>query len=305
MSRWGSPPLRALVGFGALSLICSVSGGGGEPDVGVLVANVGNLDMLTDGPCAEWPARGALCVGADEDRVADAIVRGRPDVVALMEVIGAARCAAVPSDLEVCLRGGESSVRRIVGAGYTVVCDAIGGYDCLAFRASMFEVVGCPGGGTCLAETAPHPAACADQADFSSVSWVTTRGRGGEVRWVLAHPYQAVNDEEDRCRAAQLRQAFAAVSGDGPAVVLGDLNVDPERLGWAFGSAQAWFEGLTRAGLRDLHGGLLLPPGTWLGGLSFDRVAVRAWGGGCATLPPLAGGGRGDHRAVQCALDAP
>lgn len=286
---------RARIGVTALA-IGAGGGPGPAPDLVVLVANVGNLDMLGDGPCAEWPARGALCTKAHEDAVAARVRAIDPDVAVLMEVLDPARCDG--HDLEVC-HGSEASVRRIVGDGYTILCDGIGGYDCLAVRADI-AVDGCAPGDRCVAETPAQPAACDGVGDYSSVSRARLDVLGRRLDVVLLHPYQAMDDEEDRCRSAQVQQAFDLV-GDGPTLVAGDVNYDPHRLGAWFGTGEVWSRHVGRGRRFAHHGaGWPFPEVTWIGMLTFDHVVSDALLGTCRARDLGVDGL--DHRALVCPL---
>lgn len=277
------------------------------PALRVLSANVGNMDMLDDGPCAEWPARGALCVSADERAVTANVRRHDADVIALFEVIDPERCATTDDPAHVCgPHPGEdvASVRRIVGEGYTILCDGVGGYDCLAVRSAALTVDGCAPNGRCVAATPPQPAACVGQADYSSVFAVDSTWNGRAIRWVVAHPYQAITDEEDVCRDAQLRQALIELPGDGDTVIVGDLNIDPHRLWPFYESPATWFAAVGRGKrFRQLHGGVWWPPPTWNGVLALDHLAVDGLSGGCTVGAALDdGAGRLDHRPLVCLL---
>lgn len=284
---------RARIGVAAMAIGAS-GGPAPAPDLLVLVANVGNLDMLEGGPCADWPARGALCTKAHEDAVAEQVRAIRPDVAVLMEVLDPSRCE---DGLEVC--GGEASVRRLVGDGYTILCDAIGGYDCLAVRDDI-PVDGCGRGERCVAETPPQPDACVGIGDFSSVSRARLVVRGRDLDVVVMHPYQAVNDDEDRCRAAQVQQAFD-LAGEGAALLAGDVNYDPYRLGAWFGTGEVWARHVGRGRRFAHHGaGRPLPETTWLGALTMDHVVSDGLLGTCR-VRDLGVEGL-DHRALVCPL---
>ncbi len=261
----------------AAALALHVPGMTPSPSFTLLSANVGNLDALTGGPCADWPARGALCVAADEDEAAASLKARSPDVIALFEVL--------PTD-------GDASARRLLGAGYTMVCDGIGGYDCLGLNRERFEVI--------TVATPPQPAACAGKADFAAVFSVDVLWDGVPLRFVVAHPYQAFTDEEDLCREAQLQQTFVELPL-GDTVIVGDLNMDPDRMWWFFASPEVWHANVGRGRpFRTLDDGMILPDPTWLGALTLDHVLVRGLAGGCTTLPPLAD--RMDHRARWCSI---
>lgn len=261
----------------AAALALHVPGATPRPSFTLLSANVGNLDALTGGPCAEWPARGALCVPADEVTASDALRARAPDVIALFEVL--------PGDH-------DASAGRLLGPDYAVVCDRIGGYDCLGLRRDRFAVH--------ATATPDQPSVCAGKADFAAVFTVDTTWNGAPLRFVVAHPYQAFDDEEDRCREAQLQQAFVELP-QGDTVIVGDLNVDPDRMHWFFASPQVWHANVgSGRPFRSLHHGVLLPDPTWLGALTLDHVVVRGLAGGCSTIAPLAE--RMDHRALWCSI---
>jgi hypothetical protein len=192
------------------------------------------------------------CVGARIRAVA-------PDVVLLQEVLAPARCAAfVESDAARTCREGtlrEPAVRRLLGPGYTIACDARSHVECVGVSTSFGSIVGvAPGAlGLGAAETPALPLPPCDYAGGecdearcdveSTVSAVTVETARGRLRVVHVHPSAPGTSAagvfwSTACRSRQLRQVFDGLpdGGGGPlvtsdvTVIAGDFNLDPVRL---------------------------------------------------------------------------
>ena len=196
---------------------------------------------------------------AYEDCVGDRLRALAPDVVLLQEVLAPPRCAAfVESDgTRTCRDAARRppAVRRLLGPGYTIACDARGHVECVGVATSLGTIAGlAPGAlGLDAAETPALPLPPCDYARGecdetrcdaeSTVSAVTIGTRRGPLRLVHVHPSAPGTSAaglfwSTACRAAQLRQVFDGLpdAGGGPlvtadvTVVAGDFNLDPVRL---------------------------------------------------------------------------
>ncbi len=184
-----------------------------------------------------------------EDHVAARIQALAPDVVFLQEVLAPARCAAFverdPSRTCHDAASREPAVRRLLGPGYTIVCDGRRQVECIGVKTSFGVVPSLERGALALggAETLPLPLApceraleeCSDaRCDAESgVSAVSVETERGTLRLVHVHPMAPGRSAGgiywgEPCRFAQLEQAFA-LAGSGASVVAGDFNVDPDR----------------------------------------------------------------------------
>lgn len=283
----------------------------------VLSANVGNLDEVTGGPCPARPYRGALCSRALERQIRARIDAEAPDVVALMEVLDADLCATATSTnpdficTDAATRIPYHSVQRMVGPDFTIVCDAIAHYDCLAVRTSRIAIEACAAGEVCMggAETPDHPPECATNGSITSVSGVRAKLDGRPLNIVLAHPLNAVSVDDDRCRFAQYRQAFSELPSDGATLIAGDMNNDPYRDDF-FESGRYWHSKVGAGQRFGAHSVTESPPvPTWGGALTLDYVLSDFADGTCRVLDGtdrIDGVlGRTDHRALVCNLSWP
>lgn len=282
----------------------------------VFEANVGNPDEALGGPCPASPYHGATCSVAQEEAAAEAIAARNPDVVFLLEVLDPAYCGPETWDGDPDLactgapdRDPYAQATRYVGPDYTVVCDAIEHYDCVAVKADRIALEECPAGQTCIgaAESPPHPDACGAGAWITSVSRVHATVDDRPLTIVFAHPIAAGSD--DPCRVAQYEQAFAALP-EGDTLIAGDMNFDPYRVtNWDASTAWRTYvgEGRPFTAHNVVEGELPLP--TILGVATLDYVLSNAFEGGCEVLGESAGTERMDaplntmdHRAVVCSL---
>lgn len=195
-----------------------------------------------------------------EDYVGAQIRAQRPDVVFLQEVLPPTHCATFTETdpALTCFDAGNrpAAVQRILGADYTVVCDARRHVECVGVRTDFAAVPGVPAGGLALdgAETPPLPLAecdyfaggCTnDLCDAeATVSALTAETEWGPLRLVHMHPNAAGETAGgevytgEPCRALQVEQAFDGLAGLGDqplvtsdlTIVAGDFNLDPVRL---------------------------------------------------------------------------
>ncbi len=249
----------------------------------VVQANVGNINAA----CA--PARYKLCQPPVAARAARALRNLRPDVVGFEE-----------------LRPDRRQARRLLGPGYAVACDARYGWDCLAVRrAAGVRLVG-------GLRTRPAPAGC---DDGFTTNRAILRVAGRRVAVALGHP----NSMDVACRAQQVRDLFRGFARRGPALVLGDFNLDPFRE--ADASVAAFSAARERLHLRLASGRAFSllpgpsqgdPTGTQLddgttpfprpfSDRTLDLVLTRGLRGSCS-LRRVDGGGGMDHRAQVCRL---
>ncbi|MFV8754124.1 hypothetical protein ACNOYE_26560 [Nannocystaceae bacterium ST9] len=195
-----------------------------------------------------------------EDQLAARISALRPAIVGLQEVL----------PRHTCLRGGESweneaqrtcfdalarddAARRLLGPDYSIVCDSDASVDCLAVHVEFGEIVGLPLAGyapswpdssgppdgfdTCDYAASECQTKAAECDSESSILWADINTIHGErIRAVHIHP----SATGDACRETQLEQAFghatAPWANETPeqpvhTLMLGDWNMDPDRLG--------------------------------------------------------------------------
>jgi hypothetical protein len=287
----------------------------------VLLANVGNLDEATGGPCPAAPYHGSTCSLAQESAIAQSIAALAPDVAILLEVLDADDCAEETwsGDPDLLCTGAPDrqpyqQARRLLGAEYTISCDGRSHRSCIGLRISTGSMAQCEAGALCLAgsETAPHPAVCGDLGRFTSVSSVDavyTREQGGLAagQIIAAHALNATTEETDPCRAAHYEQAFVGLPGGAPVLIAGDMNMDPYRFPDVFPSAEYWHTQVGEdARFQALNVDADPPTPTWLDLATLDYVLSDGLVGKCTVLNTddrLDGAlATMDHRGVLCSL---
>lgn len=330
----------------ALGLACALALGvpaaRGNATMRVLLANVGNSNVH----CLPYAFK--LCFQAVEDRVGAEIRSHVADVVALIEVLPAARCATAypgglpePDPQKVCspLRAHEVAhqVQRLVGEGYSIACDARFAWDCLAVRDGRVSIEEAAGGFALNGlETAPALSGC-DAGFTINAADVTSSPAGAPFRIVFAHPDSAFSSGAAgvECRRRELEQAFA-LAGEGPAILLGDINLDPYAGGGP--DVDLWRANVGEGKRFAYHSGIaehdppyptffagessnLLPTGERLpvvledpsgvfARTTIDHVTSDFLEGSCVTLGEAPGaarlddgpGGGMDHRGLVCDL---
>ena len=304
---------------GACGAIDSEAGDAAGLEFVVMTINVGNLDEVNGGPCPSFPYRGGLCSLSQELILTEAIGRIGPDIAILNEVVDARRCTEETwggDEDRVCTGapGGSpfQQARRLMGDDYTISCDDIEHFTCVAVRVGRVEVQECEQGGTCLgaSETPPHPSECEVLGGHTSVSRVRASFEGRTLNIVAVHPDNALSSEDDPCRFAQYRQVFEDLVDERPALVAGDFNLDPYRYPDLFPSGVFWREHVgfeRRFAAHNAAGDRPVP--TFLGVATLDYVLSDFAEGECQVLGESEGTQRidsplntMDHRAVVCSL---
>ena len=294
---------------------------GRPPDLWVLSCNVGNTD--TSDP--RYALR--IKVQAYEDHLGAGIRRLRPHIVGLQEVLPPTACGDFEESdsARTCYQAAErpSPVRRLLGPEYSIACDARRHVECIGVHVDFGTIRGIEPGGLRIdgAETAALPLPACEHDDCrgdrrecdaaSAITTVVVDTNRGPLRVIHVHPTAIGN----QCRQLQIEQAFTMV-GNGPALLLGDWNFDPERT-VDIVEASIWnrFVGPTRRfldhsprdrGCRALRSSVSRD-------LAIDRVASDFALGVCEVLssPPIDDGfdlGAHpdvvplDHHAVYCRL---
>ena len=290
----------ALIGAAALPATARA-----EEELVVVQANVGNVNVAG---CSEQVYK--LCLRPVEQRARQAFADLKPDVVAFQEILPDDLCQRAPSRNPNNLCSGplqpRSQVERLLGSAQRHRCDDRFGWDCIAVggKARLGRIT-----------TRPIVAPCTDTGFTLPVGYF--RIRGWPVTVSAAHPDSTRVD----CRTAQLRDFFEKGLPDrGPAIVMGDFNLDPYRENDA--SVQYW---KTQVPARfryassdiltllpvliqldpsgqapDVSDQLTLPPP--FGQRTIDHVLIRDGVSGTCQVRRVDGGGGMDHRAQVCRL---
>ena len=306
---------------------CVVPDGEPPPDppeqLRVLQANVGNLDGFWGEGCPSVPYHGSQCELAVEAEIRAHIDAIDPDVAFLQEVIDSDHCPEESWEGEPGLactgapdREPYQQARRLIGEGYTIVCDGIAHYDCVAVRSSRIALDQCPTGDVCMgaAVTPPHPPECDGGGGITSVSRVDATLGALRFGIVGAHPLNATSTSDDACRLGQYVQAFEELPGAGPTLVGGDMNLDPYKTPEYYASGAYWHTVVgdgNRFVAHSAQGDPITP--TWGGFFTLDYILSDFLvGADCVVLgetwgtEPLDGDlDRMDHRAVLCDLELP
>jgi endonuclease/exonuclease/phosphatase family metal-dependent hydrolase len=297
--------MRSLFAAVAVVLLLALAPAAGARELAVVQTNVGNVNVPG---CNEQVFK--LCLRPVEERASDALKALRPDLVGFEEILPPDLCARAPSanPYNLCSRplSPPSQVERLLGAGHAHDCDQRFGWDCLAVKRRRLRL-------TPLA-TRPVQPACEDNG--FTLNTATVRLRGWPITAAVAHP----SSTDAVCRAQQLRDFFLSLPAAGPALLLGDFNLDPFRE--EDESVREWdrwvpshFRLVSGEELTSLPCGSsqLDPTGLGLdtpvqpctGPLSartIDHVLVRGLKGDCH-VERVDGGGGMDHRAQVCRIE--
>lgn len=206
----------------------------GPESMSVLVANVGNIDILRCGTVAF-----NMCWTEQEQIVTARIAALNPDVILLQEVMSADQCDALdaPPEDHVChasfVPDAVDQARRLVGDDYTIACDGRRGWECIAVKVSAGSIEGCEPGALCPtgARVAPLVEGC--DPGFT-ISAVTASIAGGTLDLINVHPPSNIAGPEagQACRKGYLEHVFedgAMLVENEVVFVAGDFNKDPWR----------------------------------------------------------------------------
>ncbi|MFH1537657.1 MAG: hypothetical protein ABIH66_01770 [bacterium] len=269
-----------------------------------------------------------LCLVEWENRLVENIAKLKPDIVALQEVLDFKWCEGwkEKSPKNICYRYEEREpkhqARRLLGDGYTIVCDGGANFECTGVRVGVGEVKQCPEGELCRAGEAvraPLPEGCEDKASISAIDVAIN---DFEMRIVNAHPQSQGN----ACRGAHVRALFEGTEGGTPVastdfnlLIMGDMNLDPYRE-VDDESISVWNEHVGEG--KDFYylSGPAEhdPPYKTCAGRLLDHVVTNFAKGSCKTLGEAPGTERldgvekdkvvpesNDHRAILCEIDMP
>jgi hypothetical protein len=285
-----------------------------EQSFSVLSANVGNANL----GCTSYAFK--LCDQSVENSIAAGIKALAPDVIGLQEVLADWQCADRDErdPNKVCAQAHkESQIQRLVGPGYTILCDARRNFTCLAVKESFANIQGCAPGDLCVAErTTSEIEGCENNFASLTASIATHTGHSFDVA-VLHLPARGPS-----CRSTVLEELFEERSADffrsDQLLLMGDINLDPWRANDV--SQQTWtriFEAGWLGRSNSYHSGVaeMNPPHYSLRVPFFDRtldvLASNFLVGTAQVLGESEGsqrldGGRGmDHRALFATLYFP
>jgi endonuclease/exonuclease/phosphatase family metal-dependent hydrolase len=188
----------------------------------VLTVNVGNTAPWC------WPYFVKLCRTSVERRIAANLQVLRPEVVALQETLPSRMCDEVGLNPpgSACAGSPElPQIRRLLGPDYTIVCETRNGFECIAVRTDVGEILGCERGALCDTDRLERqPAGCRESV---SIMAATVRVKGHTFDVVNAH----AENRDPVCRLAAIRQIFESggLVREEKALIMGDLNLDPWR----------------------------------------------------------------------------
>jgi hypothetical protein len=192
-----------------------------------MTINIGNSDW--DCTSYKWK----LCKKAVEQHLTENIQIVQPEIITLQEVLAPWQCEDVneTDSTKVCSEPQNvPQIRRLLGDGYSILCEPNRQYECFGVRKDVGEIEGCPRGGLCYsARTYLPPQGC--DPGFS-ISAITVKLDGGTVFDLAnAHP----SSTSASCRAEMFLQAFVGDDASPPIVqnervlIMGDFNIDPWR----------------------------------------------------------------------------
>ena len=298
--RWAGIPWLAALALAALALaaLAPAAGCGGEGDLEPLhrLANQNagttpTLDLIAPSElranCATWYTND-LCSVDSEAVIAGAVTERRPDVMMLEEVWDQTRCAEPDRPPEThespyaCAAGDDHQVARLVPEGYSWACSTAerDAMACVTFRDAAFVPLDGDG----------RDAACADRhcSDLrrriesdceheGHMSYLRGRTADGPTTLVVMHLYVDLTEDDDDCRALQLRatrDALAALPDDEAIVIAGDFNLDPDQ--WEGPDVDALADLVSTLGLERIETG---GPTHMILDVTIDLLFSRGWTG--------------------------
>ena len=298
--------MRRLIAAGAVAaLALALAPAARAEKLAVVQANVGNVNVPG---CADQVFK--LCLRPVEERATEALKALRPDLVGFQEILPPELCTQAPSTNPYNLCSAPltppSQVERLLGPGYAHDCDQRFGWDCLAVEMPRLRLT--------QLSTRPVQPLCEDTG--FTLSTATIRLRGWPIAAAVAHP----SSTDIECRAQQLKDFFASLPAAGPALLLGDFNLDPFReddesvrewdrwvpshfrlaSGDEFTSRPCGSSQLDPTGLEK--DGPAQPCTGPLAERTIDHVLVRGLSGRC-DVQRVDGGGGMDHRAQVCGIE--
>lgn len=297
----------------------------------LLVANLGNIDIFG---CRDVDFN--LCRLDAAMAIRDEVARMRPEVVLLSEVLTLEQCEdrGVPDADHFCsvllAAEGRDAVEGAVwllGPDYDIACDARSGFECIGVLRDRFVLEDCGDAqGWCgRILTTPDAAEGCDEG-FTASSALLRRGALRFEVW-NAHPQSGAREQDQRCRASDLRAALMTRDEGGMrtldlALFGGDMNMDPARGQAGQVDFDLWDDQIDWRGEPRrwrMHSGPAerFPPwATSVTGTVLDHMLSTGFAGRCTTLgaepgfPPLdldvpSRDARLDHLALYCLLSPP
>lgn len=292
----------------------------------LLTANVGNADIFD---CSDYLYK--LCLTSQENILTENIAELAPDIVSVQEVFDEGLCAEMDVETHtdrMCYKYTEKQIhqqaRRLLGNGYTIVCDANSHFECIGVKTTFAAVSGCSLGSICIGGagvTHDVPDGCDTKAGLLGIDIVFSNN--STVRITNAHP-QATGES---CRAGELQRVFegydnvpALAPTDRKTIMMGDMNMDPYRDASSNADVIAWKEHVGTGKSFYYLSGIAEhnpPYKTSITGSTIDHVISNFAIGTCVTLGEAAGTTRldginigtdyyqpetNDHRAILCNL---
>lgn len=280
----------------------------------VMSVNVGNV---ADECKTSYGNR--ICLTEVERAIAESLRLHRPDLVAVQEAFPSRLCnSSVPKDeKKLCheyqTRTPRESIRRLLGADYTISCEDRNRSECIAVRTDSGKILGCDLGELCYWSTVPEKSTGCDPS--FTVSSVVVKLEGAAFTVVNVHG----NSKTDACRKQQLARVF---EGDTRLIagvrnlVLGTMSVDPFASGSTGPALEVWNRNVGPGKRFRYHSGTVekSPPYPTTGvGRVWDHLVSDFALGACVTLGKAPGTAHLitaaahakdgiDHFALKCRL---
>ncbi|MFN3199250.1 MAG: endonuclease/exonuclease/phosphatase family protein [Bradymonadia bacterium] len=237
----------------------------------------------------------------------------QPDLVAFQEIFHPGDCAEVPSEHHggfVCDGWSPDQptvAQRVLGDGWQVACHPGKPDKCVGVHRRLGMWAGCEGALCLEGLTGEGVDGCGRGARVASGVLQLVDGRALTV--VSVHGTSGFEAESIQCRRAQVEQALT-LAGEGPVVILGDLNTDPGRAAGVDESAGRWVSAVEgEGGLRFISEvGRDVEP-TYAGLFNIDHVLARGLEGACVAAglpggpPPVTEAVFFDHVPIICDLN--
>lgn len=285
-----------------------------EPSYRVVTFNTGTTEGLPHDPAFDGYGEHQAAISDEHygdglawlpalEAVAAFIEAEQPDLIAFQEIFDPADCDTIPTELHagfVCetWTPDQGHVAELVtGPAYTVSCHPGKTDKCVAVHERLGTVEGPMEG--------REIDGCGSGSRIARLQVPVL----GNV--VSVHGSSGLGVEDQECRRQQVEAIFSGsepLVGDGPNLVLGDLNTDPGRWGTIDTSAAAWNDHVGQGAALDwVTDASDSSEPSYQGLVAIDHVASDHWSGSCFTqgvgdTAPIYAGVYFDHHPVVCSL---
>jgi endonuclease/exonuclease/phosphatase family metal-dependent hydrolase len=193
-----------------------------DNQISFLTANLGNSNLR----CQKYFWK--LCIPEVERRITEEISNLQPDIVVFQEILSSPLCEESGfHDNGVCelnSRMQSEQISRLLGEGYTIVCDSNQHMQCIGVKSKFARVLDCPLDCVCMnGRTIPIIENCNQNFTIFAVSIETKNQK--QIDLVNVH----LNSRSDTCREKMFVELFNPqneILVNSEILIAGDFNID-------------------------------------------------------------------------------